>query len=248
MSQNSFCREVSAAIAVVALFVAQAVSAAPPTITLGYGGAAQGDPYGGGEFLVTGSLGSFNTFCLEYSEHFSPGGTYFVNINTGAVNGGISTAGTYAGDVDGTASFDPLSNATAWLYTQYRSAGFGGLTGFSETTASQTSLQLAIWKLEGELSSTASAAANTAYNNDTIAQGWVGLAIDAVTNKGWTNTGNVGVMNLYTSYSNGVLSGNAQDQLYYTTPVPEAETYAMLLAGLGLMGFVARRRTGRDSI
>ena len=27
-----------------------------------------------------------------------------------------------------------------------------------------------------------------------------------------------------------------------TTPVPEPETYAMLLAGLGLMGFVARRR------
>ena len=25
-------------------------------------------------------------------------------------------------------------------------------------------------------------------------------------------------------------------------PVPEAETYAMLLAGLGLMGFVVRRR------
>ena len=28
-----------------------------------------------------------------------------------------------------------------------------------------------------------------------------------------------------------------------TTPVPEAETYAMMLAGLGLIGFVVRRRT-----
>ncbi|MGA9163896.1 MAG: FxDxF family PEP-CTERM protein [Thiobacillus sp.] len=28
------------------------------------------------------------------------------------------------------------------------------------------------------------------------------------------------------------------------TPVPEAETYAMMLAGLGLVGFMARRRTG----
>ena len=26
------------------------------------------------------------------------------------------------------------------------------------------------------------------------------------------------------------------------TPVPEPETYAMLLAGLGIVGFVARRR------
>jgi len=28
-------------------------------------------------------------------------------------------------------------------------------------------------------------------------------------------------------------------------PVPEPETYAMLLAGLGVMGAVARRRLGR---
>ncbi|MGZ8260864.1 MAG: FxDxF family PEP-CTERM protein, partial [Caldimonas sp.] len=27
-----------------------------------------------------------------------------------------------------------------------------------------------------------------------------------------------------------------------TTPIPEPETYALLLGGLGLMGFVARRR------
>lgn len=32
------------------------------------------------------------------------------------------------------------------------------------------------------------------------------------------------------------------NNLIYTVPVPEAETYAMLLAGLGLVGFAARRR------
>lgn len=32
---------------------------------------------------------------------------------------------------------------------------------------------------------------------------------------------------------------------YVTAPVPEPETYAMLLAGLGLMGLVARRRKNR---
>jgi hypothetical protein len=30
-----------------------------------------------------------------------------------------------------------------------------------------------------------------------------------------------------------------------TTPVPEADTYAMMLAGLGLVGFAARRRAAR---
>lgn len=38
-------------------------------------------------------------------------------------------------------------------------------------------------------------------------------------------------------------SGN--DMLVQITPVPEAETYAMMLAGLGLVGFMARRRTSR---
>jgi hypothetical protein len=33
---------------------------------------------------------------------------------------------------------------------------------------------------------------------------------------------------------------------FSTSPVPEPETYAMLMAGLGLMGFVARRRKRQD--
>ena len=44
--------------------------------------------------------------------------------------------------------------------------------------------------------------------------------------------------------SSFLLSSNGQ--LTYTTaiaPVPEADTYAMMLAGLGVMGFIARRRT-----
>ncbi len=35
-------------------------------------------------------------------------------------------------------------------------------------------------------------------------------------------------------------------QLYYTylnpVPIPEPETYAMMLAGLGMLGFTAKRR------
>ena len=32
-----------------------------------------------------------------------------------------------------------------------------------------------------------------------------------------------------------------------TTPVPEPETYVLMLAGLGLLGFVARRRKLREA-
>lgn len=49
------------------------------------------------------------------------------------------------------------------------------------------------------------------------------------------------VLNLY---KDAGFTITAQDQLYIS-PVPEPETYAMLLAGLGLMGFVARRRRAK---
>ncbi len=39
--------------------------------------------------------------------------------------------------------------------------------------------------------------------------------------------------------------GVVLDNLTYTQPVPEPESYAMFLAGLGLMGAVARRRSKR---
>lgn len=37
-------------------------------------------------------------------------------------------------------------------------------------------------------------------------------------------------------------SGQPNSMLFVLSPVPEPETYAMLLAGLGLVGFVGRRR------
>ena len=50
---------------------------------------------------------------------------------------------------------------------------------------------------------------------------------------------NVAGFNPYFSMSN---SGNLTYTATVATPVPEADNYAMLLAGLGLMGFIARRR------
>jgi len=38
----------------------------------------------------------------------------------------------------------------------------------------------------------------------------------------------------------GVLGGKSQ--LIVLTPVPEPSTYAMMIAGIGLLGFMARRR------
>lgn len=233
----------SLAFSALAFFGAQVASAAALDLTDGdrislsreasnYGGA-----FGGGEFVASGvsvfngAGDSFLTFCLEFTEHISLGTNYYVKVNTGAVNGGNSTAATYAGDISGTSTFDPLSNATAWLYTQYRN---NTLSGFINNNTSANSLQLAIWNLEGELTGSAAASALSAYNSDTVAQGWVAAATGA----GWTDIGNVRVLNLYTDAS---FTNRAQDQLYLA-PIPEPETYALMGLGLGLLGFVARRR------
>jgi hypothetical protein len=60
----------------------------------------------------------------------------------------------------------------------------------------------------------------TAFYNVTIGQGFTGFTFTA------KNPGGVSNLALYST----------------TAPVPEPETYAMLLAGLGVVGFVARRR------
>ncbi|MCX7185390.1 MAG: FxDxF family PEP-CTERM protein [Nitrosospira sp.] len=44
----------------------------------------------------------------------------------------------------------------------------------------------------------------------------------------------------------GVLNIAPPPEVSNTSPVPEPETYAMFLAGLGLMGFIARRKKSRQ--
>lgn len=250
MIKNNRRCGLSMALAGAALFTAQAVSAAPlylsdgDRIKLEWGAGTYGHAFGGGEFkasgvsVLNGAGDSFLTFCLEYSEHISLNTPYYVDINTAAKSGG---GGAILDPSGGT--YDPLNASTAWLYTQFRNnalSGFNYTSNASASNASANSLQLAIWKLEGELSGSALAT----YGGDSVAQGWVAAAEGS----GWTTLGNVRVLNLYGSYnsSTGKFSEFKQDQLYLM-PIPEPETYAMLLAGLGLMGFVARRRRGEGA-
>lgn len=190
------------------------------------------DPNGGntngGAFQVDvqgkGTANDFRTFCLEYNETFSYGQPLKVGaVSNVAQNGGISGGNP-----------DPLDVRTAWLYWQFDQ---GTLTGWTHNNASGNSLQRAIWFIEGELGASYTMAQLTTL--DSQAATWVTLAgINATWN---VNTNRVHVLNLLKQNNQGQYVVNSQDQLYIT-PVPEPETYAMLLAGLGLMGFVARRR------
>ncbi len=51
----------------------------------------------------------------------------------------------------------------------------------------------------------------------------------------------------YTSGWAGVIDGTAGSAIAFQPAVPEPSTNALILAGLGLMGFIARRRTRRDN-
>jgi len=60
------------------------------------------------------------------------------------------------------------------------------------------------------------------------------------------NSGAGGTLKLYYWDSNSHdNTGSISATVTNTTPVPEPETYAMMLAGLGLMGAIARRRKAK---
>ncbi len=125
-------------------------------IILGYGSVHAGN---GGEFVVKsdGSVastafvnstlanysplatyqGGFETFCIEYNEHFTPGGTYNVQVNP---NGQAIKGGTTTGDY--------ISVGSAYLYSLFAQ---GTLAGYNyNSSVSAGNLQNTIWFLESE--------------------------------------------------------------------------------------------------
>jgi hypothetical protein len=198
--------------------------------TNGSGGAFTATTVSGSNGLNGGAGGSsttFLTFCLERSENLSFGNTYFTQISDRAVAGGSNADPTTgAPNVPGQ-GFDVLSPVTALLYQTFRNGGsFGGVAPVM-TSALTSALQDAIWYSEGELGSI-SGNALAMYN-------WA-------RNQNPQSIGNVRVMRLWTSYSNGVYSGNAQDLLTIVPLPPAAFAGLGTLAGVIGMGYIRRRR------
>ena len=81
----------------------------------------------------------FETFCMEYNEHFTPGSSYYYGISQGAIDGGVSGGNP-----------DPISRGTAWLYLQFAHRHLRDTTTPDQMATSAGALQDTIWWLEGE--------------------------------------------------------------------------------------------------
>lgn len=184
-------------------------------------------PSGGGYVAdVTGGLGSviggnvklgepgssFYTFCLERNEYFNPGSSYGANVSYSAIGGGYSGGNP-----------DPISMATAYLYSQFRAGKVSGLTTSTADEASRNDLQHAIWFLEGEDNGQTlynqKAKDLVKYANDQLGQ----LGIDPQANA--NGKFGVVVLNLYT----GDLNHPNQSQLAIAVPEPSTVIAGALL-------------------
>jgi hypothetical protein len=191
----------------------------------------------GGEFQLTPNQDlknitiesdPYSSFCLEKNEHVSSGQTYDVVVAREALYGGTNhgATGPHGGDL-----LDPM---TAYLYTQFRA---GTLDGYDYDpaggrAASAQALQDVIWYIEDEAAKTWTDSPDDA----SLQKKFYAAAVEA----GWTDIGNVRVLNMYVPGHVGEAGYFKQDQLTMV-PAPGAALLASL--GLGLVGWFRRRKT-----
>jgi len=166
---------------------------------------------------------------------------------TGTILPGIYSVGAAATNLSGALTLDGLGNPNAsWIF----------LMSSTLITSSNSMVKLintgpaasVFWNV----ASSATLGTGTTFEGNILAHTSVTLATGASIGCGraLANTGQVTMdTNTVGLGCIGLLAGSDQlsGELSNVSPVPEAETYAMMLAGLGLMGSVARRRKAKQA-
>ncbi|OIQ87555.1 PEP-CTERM motif protein [mine drainage metagenome] len=199
-------------------------------------------------YNVSGGSGGFKTYDLTTDPNRkSPFQTFCVDIfhdfNFAVDSIDSSPTGTPSG----------LSSASILnlnrLYTLYGS----DIASKSSSNLNESAFQLAIWAIVNDGSAINQSgifdltsgqplklSSGSPSGAISLAQEWLNSLANARSayNAEFLMVQNQGAVGTY----------GAQDLVYFTpaSPVPEPQTYAMLLAGLGLVGFLARRRKNQD--
>lgn len=170
-----------------------------------------------GEFTGLWNGNSFSAMCVDVMHYMTFGTTY--TDYTPKTPAAFGFSATQVG----------LLNR---LYTNYYAASHG-------SNADAGAFQIAVW----EITYDGNGALNTAAGNFTLGSG--GDATAKATANTWLSTlasQSTGAWNFTVLDSISVTGGPGVTQdLLVAIPVPEPSTYALLLAGLGLIGFAARR-------
>jgi hypothetical protein len=195
------------------------------TIVSGLVGAKTGSIPGG----PTLNANQFLTFCIERDEFLTlPGNGYDVNKSTSADRGGVNAN-----------NGDPISAATAWLFSNFTHGTLTSVQGFAYDNAGGDALQNAIWWLEQEITGDA-----TGTSFEYLLKAATGGATEAayLAARSVNNTdASVKVLNMF----NGPGSDSAGYNQDLLVVVPEPSTY--IAGGLALLPllFGLRARLGR---
>ena len=255
MTQKLKHRGLAVALAAAALFGTQAASADTIKLTGFWGGAGNatitfsGKDYHDGvtypSFTETGGAGgfattdlttggpSFQSWCVDIFHNFNfPVTTVDTKQNASQIFSQLGA--TAAAKIE--KNLDRLYAAEHTLIDPHLS-----------TADNSAAFQLAVWEIVNEKSTNSY---NLTTGDLTITSGSAGFAT-AQTWLGLLNTDSSNPLYTVSFWNVNDVGGapkalGAQDVAVFA-PIPEPETYAMLLAGLGLMGFIARRRRGRDA-
>ena len=128
------------------------------------------------------------------------------------------------------ASFYPTSLAKVTDLEKLATRNLPSVTGNATNSAA---FQLAVWEIVNETSGVYSLSGGNFYA--TSAASATANSMLSALNSATTNTAQI--LSVWKE-----TPGHPTQDLAVFAPIPEPQTYAMMLAGLGLMGFVARHR------
>ena len=164
---------------------------------------------------------SFMAWCVDIYHRLNTGSVSYVSTSAAGFLGGVVTErlerlASYVVSNDGNAASNTLQSS---LTGSFQSAAF----------------QLAVWEIVNEgVASTLNVNSGDFYVTGNTST----LAVRDRANEWLAGSGEWARTQALSVWA----GPNSTQDLAVFAPIPEPETYAMILAGLGLMGFIARRR------